>query len=102
MNYFTGSETRQYNSLGQLTSLVASGTSNLNLTYNYAPGFNIGKITSMTDNITGHILPIRRRQGRAATKRSIQIWNVLARFCYRFGLRSSPVLREQLWPIHDT
>lgn len=53
MNYFTGSETRQYNSLGQLTSLVASGSSNLNLTYNYAPGFNIGKITSMTDNISG-------------------------------------------------
>ena len=53
MNYFSGSETRQYNSLGQVTSIVASGSTSLNRTYTYPTGTNNGKISSMTDNISG-------------------------------------------------
>jgi len=53
MNYFSGSETRQYNSLGQVTSIVASGSTSLNRTYRYPTGTNNGKISSMTDNISG-------------------------------------------------
>ena len=53
MNYFSGSETRQYNSLGQVTSIVASGSTSLNRTYTYPAGTNNGKISSMTDNISG-------------------------------------------------
>ncbi len=53
MNYFSGSDTRQYNSLGQVTSIVASGSTSLNRTYTYPTGTNNGKISSMTDNISG-------------------------------------------------
>src|SRR5579871_1508659 len=53
MNYFGGSETRQYNSLGQVTSMAASGSTSLNRTYTYPAGTNNGKISSMTDNLSG-------------------------------------------------
>jgi RHS repeat-associated protein len=53
--YGTINETRIYNSMLQLTSLVssnASGTS-VNLTYTYSGTQNNGKITGQTDNISG-------------------------------------------------
>jgi RHS repeat-associated protein len=48
-------ETRGYNSLNQLTSLISSNASGtaVNLTYAYSSTQNNGKITSMTDNISG-------------------------------------------------
>jgi RHS repeat-associated protein len=48
-------ETRGYNSLNQLTSLVSSNASGtaVNLTYAFSSAQNNGKITSMTDNISG-------------------------------------------------
>jgi RHS repeat-associated protein len=46
-----GTESRIYNSMGQLTSVSAPG---LNITYTYPiPGQNNGKITSQTDNLSG-------------------------------------------------
>ena len=46
----TVSETRTYNSLAQLTQLVASG---VNITYAYPSTQNNGKLASQTDNISG-------------------------------------------------
>ena len=43
-------ETRTYNSLMQLTNIVAPG---MNVTYNYTAGQNNGRITSMSDAVTG-------------------------------------------------
>jgi YD repeat-containing protein len=50
MTYGGSSETRTYNSLVQLMSLTYAS---VNLTYNYPAGTNVGKISSMTDAITG-------------------------------------------------
>src|SRR5258708_2032721 len=47
-----GTETRQYNSMGQLTNITVPGQ--MNITYTYPqPGQNSGKIVSDTDNLTG-------------------------------------------------
>ena len=46
-----GTETRTYNSLGQLTSQV--GGDGLNMTYNYSATANNGRITSSVDGSTG-------------------------------------------------
>ncbi len=48
-------ETREYNTMGQLTQIVSSAVSgsSLNITYNYSSTQNNGKITSQTDNISG-------------------------------------------------
>ena len=48
-------ETRTYNSMLQLTSLISSNASGtaVNLTYSYSGTQNNGKIASMTDNISG-------------------------------------------------
>ena len=43
-------ETRQYNSLGQLTNITAGS---FNISYNYTAGQNNGKIASQTDNLSG-------------------------------------------------
>ncbi len=50
INYYGATETRAYNNLMQLTNITATG---LNVTYNYTPGGNSGKITSATDSISG-------------------------------------------------
>ena len=52
-------ETRQYNSLGQLTNITAGSNNGagfqaqLNITYNFSSTQNNGKITSQTDGISG-------------------------------------------------
>jgi YD repeat-containing protein len=48
-------ETREYNTMGQLTQIVssASGGSSLSINYNYSSNQNNGKITSQTDNLSG-------------------------------------------------
>jgi RHS repeat-associated protein len=51
LSYGAGTETRTYNSLLQLTSQVVPGY--LNMTYNYSPSGNNGRITSSVDGVTG-------------------------------------------------
>jgi RHS repeat-associated protein len=46
-----GSETRTYNAMGQLTNITVPGS--MNITYNYSPTQNNGKITSQLDSLTG-------------------------------------------------
>jgi RHS repeat-associated protein len=46
-----GSETRTYNAMGQLTNITVPGS--MNITYNYSPTQNNGKITSQVDSLTG-------------------------------------------------
>jgi RHS repeat-associated protein len=51
LSYGAGTETRQYNSLLQLTSQSVPGY--LNMTYNYSAGQNNGRIVGSVDGITG-------------------------------------------------
>ena len=55
MWYNGTTETRTYNSLNQLTNIVASlyGSTTENLTYNYATGNNNGKLSSMYNAVSG-------------------------------------------------
>src|SRR5271165_5974379 len=47
-------ENRTYNNMGQLTNVtVSGGLQNMNLTYAYPSGTNNGKISQMTDAISG-------------------------------------------------
>ena len=50
MSYGVSNETRSYNVLGQLVNLAANGE---NLTYNYPTGTNNGKISSMSNAVSG-------------------------------------------------
>lgn len=50
MSYNGGTETRQYNSMFQLTNITGLGQ---NVTYTFPAGSNNGKIGSQTDNVTG-------------------------------------------------
>ena len=54
MTYNGTAETRGYNTLNQLTSLVARSTENL--TYNYPAGTNNGKISSMYNAVSGETI----------------------------------------------
>jgi len=57
INYYGARETRQYNNLMQLTNIATSAPNGgINLTYNYTPGGNSGKITSSYDAISGETL----------------------------------------------
>ncbi len=47
------SESRSYNTMGQLTGINAGGASPVNMIYAYSSNQNNGKITSQTDNLTG-------------------------------------------------
>ena len=51
------SETRTYNTMGQLTNITSTAYGypggNINITYNYSSTQNNGKITSQTDNLSG-------------------------------------------------
>src|ERR1035441_9847651 len=49
LSYGAGTETRTYNSLLQLTSQMGT----LNMTYNYSPTQNNGRITGSVDGTTG-------------------------------------------------
>jgi len=51
LSYGAGTETRQYNSLLQLTSQSVPGY--LNMTYNYPAGQNNGRIVGSVDGVTG-------------------------------------------------
>ena len=51
LNYYGTAETRQYNNLLQLTNISAGSA--INITYNYTPGGDSGKITSSYDAISG-------------------------------------------------
>jgi RHS repeat-associated protein len=54
MNYDSGTETRTYNSMLQLTNITfASTLLNQNITYTFPSGTNNGKISSQTDSISG-------------------------------------------------
>jgi RHS repeat-associated protein len=54
MNYDSGTETRTYNNMLQLTNLTfASATLNQNITYTFPSGTNNGKISSQTDSLSG-------------------------------------------------
>ncbi len=53
INYYSVAEARTYNNLLQLSNITASGTSPINVTYNYTPGGDSGKITSTQDAISG-------------------------------------------------
>ena len=46
ITYFGANETRQYNSLFQLTQLTATGSASISYTYNYPTGTNNGQISS--------------------------------------------------------
>ncbi len=57
LNYYDTNETRAYNNLLQLTNVTASSqyypSTSINVTYNYTPGGDSGKITSTQDAISG-------------------------------------------------
>ena len=57
LNYYDTTETRAYNNLLQLTNITASNLyysyAAINVTYNYTPGGDSGKITSTQDAISG-------------------------------------------------
>jgi RHS repeat-associated protein len=54
MSYDSGTETRTYNSMLQLTNITfASTLLNQNITYTFPSGTNNGKISSQTDSISG-------------------------------------------------
>ncbi len=57
LNYYDTAETRSYNSLMQLTNITATSqyfpSTSINVSYNYPGGVNNGKISSMTDAISG-------------------------------------------------
>ena len=55
MNYYGFAETRAYNNLMQLSNITATapGQTGINVTYNYTPGGNSGKVTSATDALSG-------------------------------------------------
>jgi RHS repeat-associated protein len=54
MSYDSGTETRTYNSMLQLTNITfASILLNQNITYTFPSGTNNGKISSQTDSISG-------------------------------------------------
>jgi hypothetical protein len=51
LTYWAVNETRQYNTMFQLTNMTATafGTTVMNMTYNYTAGQNNGRITSSVD-----------------------------------------------------
>ncbi len=57
LNYYDTAETRAYNNLMQLTNITAASlyhqSTSINVTYNYTPGGDSGKITSTQDAISG-------------------------------------------------
>jgi RHS repeat-associated protein len=54
MNYDSGTETRTYNTMLQLTNLTFASTSlNQNITYTFPSGTNNGKISAQTDSLSG-------------------------------------------------
>jgi hypothetical protein len=60
VSYFGSGETRQYNSLGQMTQLSASSA--LYYNYNYPTGANNGKISSTYEALSGEQLHLRFAQ----------------------------------------
>jgi RHS repeat-associated protein len=73
LSWGPGTETRTYNSLGQLTSQSLPWY--LNMTYNYSPTANNGRITSSVDGMTGESTTYTYDALNRLTAASNSLWN---------------------------
>ncbi len=69
-------ETRTYNNLNQMTRLTITGTSPLDISYNFPAGANNGKISSQKDNLSGETVTYQYDSlNRLISASSSQSWS---------------------------